>query len=110
MNLDDLPDTIDLEIEITVGGDVPKPIDRSPSNLGMSLLDLGRKPIRRFSKRLQSPENSVLDVDIAKERFASNLSPLLDQINRLANVGQEPAVTLAGHSVTASRRICSACG
>src|SRR5688572_30107535 len=110
MKLDDLPDAIDLEIEVAVSGDVSESVDRSPANLRMSRLDLRWEPVRRLGERLEPPENGILDVEIVEESISPLLSPLLDQADRLADVDKEATVTFATHNATASRRICSAPG
>ena len=105
VDLDNLPDTVDLEIEIAVGCDVPEAVDRSPSDLGMPSLGLRSEPIRRFRKCLESSEDSILDVDVVDKRLTPFEGPLLDQADSVTDVGEKATLAVVAHSVMASRRI-----
>ena len=67
MLLDDLPNDVEMEMEVAMRSDVPKAVDRAPADLGMALLEVTRELAGSFRESLQRPENSVLDIDVAKE-------------------------------------------
>ena len=52
MPLDDFPDLLEAELQVTVSGDVAKAVDRPPAQLWMTILQFLRKPSRRLGEAL----------------------------------------------------------
>lgn len=64
----DLPDPLEIHVEVGVRGDVAKAVDRPPRNVGVAVLELGTELTSRIGEDLEPPPNSVLDLAVLEER------------------------------------------
>src|SRR5436305_979104 len=109
MDLDDLPNRLEVQCDVGVRGDVPEAVDRPPADLRISRLEIVGQPAGRVGQRLETTQNRILDDRLPLECLASSLRVLLDARDALADVPQPfPFPLLLGHRGTDSRRRRSA--
>src|SRR5213592_1808733 len=102
MLLDNLPDLVDAKVQISVSGNVPKAIDRSPADLRVSRFERRRELASRLGQGRQTPEDRILGVDIPNKCLAPRAGSCLDQREGVTNVREIAPATVGHHKGMAS--------
>jgi len=101
VSLDNITHDLDIDTEVLVHEDVPKPADLGPGNVGMGISDLGRQMIRCFPDDLEIALNRILghlDQAVIMIECAQIPLALLDRVEDI----RDALLWVATHNLTAS--------
>ena len=110
VSLDHVANGVDVDAEVLVNEDVPKPSNLRPRDLGMSVGDLLRETGHGFTDDLKIPLDGILShIDKIMIRTVQRDHVAAAAIDRLENV-LDSLLGAAGHKATASERADSETG